>query len=140
MEINQPKQSLNVYLTEQPVEGTPEDEDPTKDPAEENSGEDGETAGGETTGPITGGTQSSVSIAHLSQYTLDEDHVVNILGPTDAEIYLDGEYIGKAPIDFEKIIGSCVITVIRTDGGVKNFNYSETDTGEDSYYNFSWTD
>ena len=140
VEINQPKQSLNVYLTEQPVEGTSEDEDPTKDPAEENSGEDGETAGGEITGPITGGTQSSVSIAHLSQYTLDEDHVVYILGPTDAEIYLDGEYIGKAPIDFEKIIGSCVITVIRTDGGVKNFNYSETDTGEDSYYNFSWTD
>ena len=57
-----------------------------------------------------------------------------------AEIYLDGEYLGVAPMDFEKIIGSYVITVIRSDGAVKNFNCSETDNGNDSYYNFSWID
>ena len=73
-------------------------------------------------------------------YALDMNNAVYILGPSGAEIYLDGEYIGKAPMDFEKIIGSYVITVIRSDGAVKNFNCSETDNGSDSYYNFSWID
>ena len=76
----------------------------------------------------------------MLQYELNKNNVIYILGPSGAEIYLDGEYLGKAPIDFEKIIGSYVITIIRSDGAVKNFNCSETDNGEDSYYNFSWID
>ena len=43
-------------------------------------------------------------------------------------------------MDFEKIIGSCLITIIRTDGAVKIVNYYEPDNGEDCYFNFSWID
>lgn len=150
--IDQPKQSLSVFLTEQPVEGDgEEDDDPTKDPGEEDDPNDGgETSGENDTGDntngtdVTGGddtgTQTSVSISNMLQYELNKNNVIYILGPSGAEIYLDGEYLGKAPIDFEKIIGSYVITIIRSDGAVKNFNCSETDNGEDSYYNFSWID
>lgn len=138
VEINQPKQSLTVYLTEQPVEGSGDEEDPTKDPGQETGAETESQTGNNIEVPSE--SQTSVSISHLTQYTLDENHAVYILGPSGAEIYLDGEYIGIAPIDFEKIIGSCVITVIRPDGEVKNFNYAETQNGEDSYYNFSWSE
>ena len=82
---------------------------------------------------------TSVSVTGMG-YELNLNNAIYILGPTGAEIYLDGEYLGTAPMDFEKIIGSYVITVIRTDGAVKNFNCTETDNGEDSYYNFSWID
>ena len=82
---------------------------------------------------------TSVSVTNMG-YNLNLNNAIYILGPSGAEIYLDGEFLGTAPMDFEKIIGSYVITVIRTDGGVKNFNCSETDNGEDSYYNFSWID
>lgn len=145
--IDQPKQSLSVYLTEQPVEGdsSGDDGDATTDP-NDSSGSDttGDTSSGDTTGETTGdsgfsGIMTSVSITGMN-YELNLNNAIYILGPSGAEIYLDGEYLGTAPIDIEKIIGSYVITVIRTDGAVKNFNCSETDNGEDSYYNFSWID
>lgn len=149
--ISQPQQSLSVYLTEQTGEIPDEtdENDPTRDP-ETNQNQEGEYD--PTQDPNTSNTdeeeeqnnessavQTSVSIMHLG-YDFNEDNATYILGPEGSEIYLDGEYLGQAPIDFEKIIGSYVITVIKRDGSVKNFNCSEKDDGQDSYYNFSWTD
>lgn len=145
--IDQPKQSLSVFLIEQKTEEeNPDEEDTTTNP---NAPEDDTTEGpasGENTGDDTSSDDAgfsdimtSVSVTNRG-YNLNLNNAIYILGPSGAEIYLDGEYLGVAPLDFEKIIGSYVITVIRTDGGVKNFNCSETDNGDDSYYNFSWID
>jgi len=155
--IDQPKQSLSVYLIEQkPEETNPDDpDDTTTDP---NAPQEGEAAGTDTenTGSDTGndagdntgsasagdplsGIVTSVSVLGMG-YDLDLESAIYILGPSGSEVYLDGEYLGTAPMDFEKIIGSYVITIIRSDGAVKNFNCSETDNGKDSYYNFSWID
>ena len=147
VQISQPQQSLSVYLTEQTGEVTGEEEnDPTKEPEidqneenpdsnETNTNEEEEDNPNNESNAV----QTSVSIKYLG-YDFNEDYAIYILGPEGSEIYLDGEYLGQAPIDFEKIIGSYVITVIKSDGSVKNFNCSETDNNEDSYYNFSWTD
>ena len=151
--IDQPKQSLSVFLTEQKNDETnPEDnDDTTTDPNAPEEGDDTTDdtgTSGEDTGDGTGNTSednplegimTSVSVTGLG-YNLALDNAVYILGPDGAEIYLDGEYLGTAPMDFEKIIGSCLITIIRTDGAVKNVNYYETDNGEDCYFNFSWID
>ncbi len=151
--IDQPKQSLSVFLTEQKNDETnPEDnDDTTTDPNAPEEGDDTTDdtgTSGEDTGDGTGNTSednplegimTSVSVTGLG-YNLALDNAVYILGPGGAEIYLDGEYLGTAPMDFEKIIGSCLITIIRTDGAVKNVNYYEQDNGEDCYYNFSWID
>lgn len=147
--INQPKQSLSVFLTEQSSSmEEPDDGDTTTNPSDStissgetvSSGENGEESS-ENTGTDGGNISglTSVSIMNLG-YELNRNNAIYILGPSGAEIYLDGESLGTAPLDFEKIIGSYVITVIRTDGAVKNFNCSETDNGEDSYYNFSWSE
>lgn len=146
--IDQPKQSLSVFLIEQEAEENPEDnEDTTTNPDTSEEGEDttgnGDTSEDASTGDDgmndVSGIMTSVSVKRLG-YKLNENNAIYILGPSGAEIYLDGEYLGVAPMDFEKIIGSYVITVVRTDGGVKNFNCSESDDGKDSYYNFSWID
>lgn len=148
--IDQPKQSLSVFLTEQAGLGeNPEDGDTTTNPSgsTETGGSSGEnTSGGsedsfDTTETGSEGISGLTSVSVLNMgYKLNQNNAIYILGPSGAEIYLDGESIGTAPLDFEKIIGSYVITVIRTDGAVKNFNCSETDNGEDSYYNFSWVE
>ena len=151
--IDQPKQSLSVYLIEQKTEENIPDEDTTTDPnapGEEDDTGEGDDAGdaGSETGDTTGNTSennplsgimTSVSVTGMG-YNLAMDNAVYILGPDSAEIYLDGEYLGTAPMDFEKIIGSCLITIVRTDGAVKNVNYYEPDNGEDCYFNFSWID
>ncbi len=147
--ISQPQQSLSVYLTEQTGEITGDENDPTNDPetnqnqTEENDPTEdpdnsSDTEYDDEQNNESSAVQTSVSIRNLG-YDFNEDNATYILGPESSEIYLDGEYLGQAPIDFEKIIGSYVITVIKSDGSVKNFNCTEKDDGQDSYYNFSWT-
>ncbi len=153
--IDEPKESLSVYLTEQQGQKVPDVDDPTKDP-EDTDNTSGDTTSGDNTGDTTGdttgenntetgsgeatgGTMNSVSVTGRG-YELNMNNAIYILGPENSEIYLDGEYLGMTPMDFEKIIGSYVITVIRSDGAVKNFNCTESDDGKDSYYNFSWID
>lgn len=152
--IDQPKQNLSVYLTEQPVEEEPDDDDPTTDPNDPQEDPDdgdatgGNTTGGDTTGENpaggndendTSGIMTGVSVTGMG-YELNLDNAIYILGPNGATILLDGVELGTAPMSFEKIIGFYIITVIRTDGEVKNFNCTEIDNGNDSYYNFSWID
>ena len=85
------------------------------------------------------GIMTSVSVTEMG-YNLDLESAIYVLGPSGATVLLDGVELGTAPMDFEKIIGSYIITIIRSDGAVKNFNCTETDNGKDSYYNFSWID
>lgn len=154
--IDQPKQSLSVFLIEQKPEDTsPDDNDDTTtdpnapDDTNETTDPDAPDDTGDTTDPDTpddsgntgdnSGVMSSVSVMGMG-YTLDLESAVYILGPSGATVLIDGVELGTAPLNFEKIIGSYVITIIRSDGAVKNFNCSETDNGSDSYYNFSWID
>lgn len=158
--IDQPKQSLSVFLIEKkPEETNPDDDDTTTDPNEPDDGDDtgnnpdepdnntgeetGDGAGdhpGNTSGedPMSG-IMTSVSVTEMG-YNLDLESAIYVLGPSGATVLLDGVELGTAPMDFEKIIGSYIITIIRSDGAVKNFNCTENDNGKDSYYNFSWID
>ena len=137
--IDRPKQSLSVYLTEQEFAEEPE-EDVTTDPNGSAVEDDEDTNTGtedENRGDDLSGIMNSVSVRNMG-YELDMDHATYILGPDGATILLDGVELGTAPMDFESIIGSYVITVIRKDGAVKLFNCEES--GGDVYYNFSWID
>ena len=151
---------LSVFLIEKkPEETNPDDDDTTTDPNEPDDGDDtgtnpdepdnntgeetGDGAGdhpGNTSGedPMSG-IMTSVSVTGMG-YNLDLESAIYVLGPSGATVLLDGVELGTAPMDFEKIIGSYIITIIRSDGAVKNFNCTETDNGKDSYYNFSWID
>lgn len=148
--IDQPKQSLSVYLIEQtPNVTTGDGDDVTTDPggttgdetADDTTGEDdtGNNTGTGTAGDDLSSIMTSVSVIKLG-YEVEPDNAIYILGPDGADIYLDGTYLGKAPMDFEKIIGVYVIKVVRSDGKEKEFNMAETDNGQDSFYNLSWID
>lgn len=123
--IDQPKQSISAYLTEQQNNETkPPEDDPTTDP----TGDEEEVD-----------NMNIVSVSGL-EVELEPDQLIYILGPKDADIYLDGHYLGKAPMNFEKVIGAYVIKVVRTDGAEKQFRIMEAENGQDSFYNFSWID
>ena len=123
--IEQPKQSLSVYLTEQKESETPTDPE-TEDTEDTEDKEGGSSA-----------VQTSVTVANMG-YTLDLESAIYIWGPIGAEILLDGESLGEAPMNFEKIVGSFLITVIKEDGSRKNFNCTGKDDGKDINYTFSW--
>lgn len=148
LHVNSERQEISVYLTEQVPSGGEENDDPTTNPStgnETSSGNGNESTGNQsgTTGngnDSTGsqgstGTHTTVSIEGRG-YEINENNVIYILGPKGALVYLDGELLGTAPINFEKIIGSYLLTIVTEEGAVKNYNCTETNNGEDTYYNF----
>lgn len=126
--VDRERLELSIYLTEGQPSPTPDPDDPTE----------GEIDPSVTTAPTPTPKPISVNLSVLQRYELNENNAIYILGPVGATIYLDGEELGTAPMDFEKIIGSFMITVVKQNGDVKNINCEETDNGEDIYYNFDW--
>ena len=78
---------------------------------------------------ITNGSEDANSEVSLSGYKVFID------APADVEVYVDGNYIGIAPISFPKVEGSIVVTLrlagyqtrsytLSIDGQEKDINYS----------------
>lgn len=131
--VDRPKIQLDIYLTEAVVSPTPDPTDPTTDITEA-------TPTPEPT-PTMRPAQTTVDVTKIaadSGLTIEEGHAIWVNGPEGAAILLNGQELGTAPLDFEKIIGTYIITVIKENGDVKNFNCTEKANGEDSYYNFDW--
>lgn len=56
---------------------------------------------------------------------------VNVLKPLNAHVYLDGKYIGVAPISFTKVTGSHIITLSMSGYLSKSYTVTFTDDGSD---------
>lgn len=139
--VDRERIQLTIYLTESVPSTTPDEDDTTQ--GGNTTGEVGNETGDETDNAPSGTPTptpipTSVNISALQRYELNESNAIYILGPVGATIYLDGEELGTAPMDFEKIIGSFMITVVKENGDVKNINCTETNNGDDTYYNFDW--
>lgn len=97
----------------------------------------GVTSAGNTSGSSTGSTGGS-SAASVASTTSTQGYYVTIEGPSGAEVYLDGNYVGVAPCNFKKEAGSHSITLRKTgytskaytvqvDSDAKNVSYSFPD-------------
>lgn len=73
----------------------------------------GESDGNSSSSNNTNQTEPASSAAEGSGETSDYKVIIN--GPEGAEVYLDGAYVGRAPVSFQKKAGSHTIT-FRRDG------------------------
>lgn len=64
-------------------------------------------------------------------------HKVHIDSPEGVEVYLDGNYIGIAPIEFEKTAGSYVITLRKTGYQTRSYTLQIDSEEKDVNYSFS---
>jgi phosphoribosyl-ATP pyrophosphohydrolase len=62
---------------------------------------------------------------------------VYIDAPTDVEVYLDGSYVGVAPVNFAKVTGSHTITLRKTGYESRSYTIYLYDDGEDVTYSFA---
>lgn len=62
---------------------------------------------------------------------------VYIDAPKDVEVYLDGSYIGVAPVNFAKVTGSHTITLRKTGYESRSYTIYLYDDGEDVTYSFA---
>lgn len=74
-------------------------------------------------GRTTGGT--------TTERDSETSNKVTIMKPLDAHVYLDGKYIGIAPISFTKVTGSHIITLSMSGYLSKSYTVTFTDDGKD---------
>lgn len=90
--------------------------------------------GTDTTG--TSGSEPTVTPAVTSsadQQITDPNHKVYVQNPVGASVYLDGEYMGASPCNFNKIIGSHVLTFIQEGYETMSYTVEIADDGKDQY-------
>ncbi|MCR4588393.1 MAG: CCA tRNA nucleotidyltransferase [Lachnospiraceae bacterium] len=64
------------------------------------------------------------------------DFKVTVDAPTGAEVYVDGNYIGIAPVSFKKVAGSHVITLRQTGYVSRNYTIQIDSEAKDVNYSF----
>jgi len=82
-------------------------------------------------------SSSTASSSSSSTAVLSENKKVYVEGPSDVEVYLDGNYIGIAPVSTAKVTGSHVITLSRTGYQTKSYTVNIDNDGNDVTFSFS---
>lgn len=62
---------------------------------------------------------------------------IQVTAPAGAEVYLDGNYMGLAPVSFHKASGTHTITLRKDGYKTKSYTVSIDDNSEDTTYTFS---
>jgi len=146
LHVDEPTMNLTVYLKENdptptpsptPVPTTPPEVTPeaTETPAPSKTPTKTPTKA-PTVAPTMAPEQTSVSIREFGGYKLDLESAIYIIEPVGAEVYLDGIYLGIVPVDFEKIIGSYELLIVKKNGTVHKYQCEGKDDGNDSWYSF----
>lgn len=73
----------------------------------------------------------------ISNDELEEDteHKIYIQNPVGASVYLNGEYMGKSPGSFKKLIGKHVLTFIKEGYQTMSYTVEVKDDHRDTYFN-----
>jgi len=81
-------------------------------------------------------TSSSSSTMNYSEAVSDVEKIY-IDGPSGAEVYLDGSYIGIAPISTTKVTGTHIVTLKKNGYESKDYTVSIDNDGKNVTYSFS---
>ena len=131
--ISESLKSYDIKLTELEEEDTEEDEedteeedseDTTEENTEGNTEEDAESTEDEERGEIT--TESVETTGN----------VITINAPVNVDVYVDGEYVGVAPISFPKTVGTHTVTLYKTGYLIKSYTIYASNNGKDDEYSF----
>ena len=100
------------------------------------------TASGGTT--ATTGTQNTSEVSSSTSenalttatYTGGTDNTITIKTPVGAGVYVDGNYVGYAPVTFQKVVGTHTIVLYQTGSLIKSYTIQATDDGKNDEYSF----
>ena len=65
------------------------------------------------------------------------DNIITIKTPVGASVYVDGDYVGIAPVSFTKVVGAHTITLYKSGYLIKSYTIQATNDGKDDEYSFA---
>lgn len=63
-------------------------------------------------------------------------NTVRINTPVGAQVYVDGDYVGEAPVSFTKVAGTHTLTLYKTGCIIKSYTIESKDDGKNDEYSF----
>lgn len=147
IKVGEPSASISLTLTPS------DEEDADEDDSESTSDSSSESSSGSTSGSSesssgnsenTSGSSSennsqnnSGGEGNVSSGTASTSAKIYLDGPEGTEIYVDGTYVGIAPLSFNKPEGSVVITLRKTGFQTRSYTIQLEDDDKDVHYSFS---
>lgn len=79
---------------------------------------------------------TTIKPADTESIEIDKKHTITVNAPASVKVYVNGDYVGKSPVSFHKMIGT--FTVALSKNGYKTASYTLTmeDDGESSFLSF----
>ncbi|MDO5127008.1 MAG: PEGA domain-containing protein [Eubacteriales bacterium] len=131
--IDKPSKTITIDL----VKLKDDEEDDTEEETTEQTTETGEA----TTDASTEASEEDTSEQTTEGTTetteaISEGHTITFKEPAGAGVYLDGEYIGTAPVTIPKILGTHTVILYKSGYLIKSYTITTVDNGEDDEYSY----
>ena len=130
VELDKGEESTQEETQEQP-EGEQQTQSQTTQEIQQNQNIENPTAQSQSESEQSAQQSTQTTTSTRSSYK------VHIDSPVGAEVYLDGNYIGIAPVDFEKKAGNYVITLRKTGYQTRSYTLQVDSEEKDVTYSFS---
>ncbi len=157
IKVGEPSASVSLTLTEDgSVEEDEEEDSENSESSSENSSENSSqssesssqsssestsenssTSSENSSDSSESSSENAGSSAGSSSGTASTSAKVYVDGPEGTEIYVDGSYVGIAPVSFAKPTGSVVITIRQTGFQTRSYTIQLDDDDKDVHYSFS---
>ena len=133
--------TVNSYTINLVKTSGDEDDDTTETTQTSETTEDSQTEDNTQTTDEGSTTDASTSSEDDTQAATTESgvatgNVIKIKTPALASVYVDGDYVGVAPVTFEKVTGAHTITLYRSGYLIKSYTIYATDDGKDDEYSY----
>ena len=114
-------------------DATTEDETTEDETTGNDSNETTADSGTTTSSTESDGTTEATTQANYEGAT---NNTITIKTPVGAGVYVDGNYVGYAPVSFQKIVGTHTIVLYQTGSLIKSYTIQAADDGKDDEYSF----
>lgn len=124
--IDKPSKNLTIELVKL-------DEDTTEDTTEDSTDTEDTTEGATTEAT----TESETGMSSIStERPVSDGHTITIKEPAGVGVYIDGDYVGTAPVTVPKTLGTHSITLYQSGYLIKSYTITAVENGQDDEYSY----
>ncbi|MBQ9233920.1 MAG: PEGA domain-containing protein [Lachnospiraceae bacterium] len=131
--ISEPVKTYTFELVEDEDASTTEDSEDTEDTEDDSQETDTETDSDNNSETVS---STSESARTTETYMGATENTITVKTPVGAGVYVDGNYVGYAPVTFQKVVGTHTIVLYQTGSLIKSYTIQAADDGKDDEYSF----
>lgn len=110
-------------------------EDENADDGESDSDEE-DSESEETSDSETDSDDTTIESADTETTETDSSHTITVNSPTGVKVYVNGDYVGKTPVSFDKIIGTFTVALSQKGYDTASYTLTIEDDGENNFLSF----